>query len=185
MPRAKAIVIKDGSEKKPPLLAAVPPGATIEPLEPSSLELTDLTFNGALPVMTEQEIAEVVRWLEKDAAYVEDVAEQKKRIDGLLEGLKEREGGPKWWESDTTEDPSRRRKKSISTEPFQLIFPAERRAEREAKRRRKEARFSRTQVKAMADKEEHLVPIRVEIDNDLFKFRDTFTWNISGTFRPC
>lgn len=31
-----------------------------------------------------------------------------------------------------------------------------------------------------ANKEETLVPIRLDVENDGYKIRDTFTWNING-----
>lgn len=39
---------------------------------------------------------------------------------------------------------------------------------------------TKAEMKQVAEKEEQLVPIRLEIDYDPFKFRDTFTWNASG-----
>ena len=39
------------------------------------------------------------------------------------------------------------------------------------------------QLREIAEKEDLLVPIRLEIDGaDGYKLRDTFTWNINGIF---
>lgn len=35
-----------------------------------------------------------------------------------------------------------------------------------------------------ADRPEQLVPIRLEFDVDHHKMRDTFVWNLSGTYGP-
>jgi len=37
------------------------------------------------------------------------------------------------------------------------------------------------QLKAMADVEDHVIPIRLDIDHDHFRLRDTFMWNVSDT----
>jgi hypothetical protein len=40
------------------------------------------------------------------------------------------------------------------------------------------------QLREIAEKEDLLVPIRLEIDGaDGYKLRDTFTWNINGILR--
>jgi hypothetical protein len=35
-------------------------------------------------------------------------------------------------------------------------------------------------MEEQANKEEMLVPIRLDLENDGYKIRDTFTWNMNG-----
>lgn len=37
------------------------------------------------------------------------------------------------------------------------------------------------QLKAMADVEDHVIPIRLDVEHDHFRLRDTFMWNVSDT----
>jgi flagellar basal body-associated protein FliL len=38
-------------------------------------------------------------------------------------------------------------------------------------------------LKEQAEKEDTLVPIRLELENDGYRLRDTFTWNLNGKQR--
>ncbi|PWY79740.1 SWI-SNF complex subunit [Aspergillus heteromorphus CBS 117.55] len=58
----------------------------------------------------------------------------------------------------------------------QLLYPANRR--RPGNRRTRELRFSRKDLKAQNEQVEDLVPIRLDIDWEKIKIRDTFTWNL-------
>jgi len=48
-------------------------------------------------------------------------------------------------------------------------------------RRTKVCNFNQNQLKEIAEKEEILVPIRIDIDLNGVKFRDSFTWNLNET----
>ncbi|RCH90418.1 SWI/SNF chromatin-remodeling complex subunit, partial [Rhizopus stolonifer] len=50
----------------------------------------------------------------------------------------------------------------------------------EKKRKRESFRFSLEALKEQATKEETLVPIRIELEHEGYKLRDTFTWNLNG-----
>ncbi|KAL7275170.1 SWI/SNF chromatin-remodeling complex subunit [Rhizina undulata] len=63
-----------------------------------------------------------------------------------------------------------------------LLYPCERK--RPGARKAREIRLSRTQLKQQADLEENLVPIRLDIDYDKIKLRDTFTWNMHDQIIP-
>ncbi|KAI7869506.1 hypothetical protein BDF14DRAFT_1782128 [Spinellus fusiger] len=47
-------------------------------------------------------------------------------------------------------------------------------------RHAREFRFTLEEVIEQADKEDTLVPIRIDLDMDGYKLRDTFTWNLNG-----
>ncbi|KAB8077055.1 hypothetical protein BDV29DRAFT_154139 [Aspergillus leporis] len=58
----------------------------------------------------------------------------------------------------------------------QLLYPSNRR--RPGNRRTKELRVSRKDLKTQNEQIEDLVPIRLDIDWEKIKIRDTFTWNL-------
>lgn len=57
-----------------------------------------------------------------------------------------------------------------------IVYPNQR--PRPGRRHATELRLSRKQLGAQADCREELVPIRIEIDHEKIKLRDTFTWNL-------
>jgi len=57
-----------------------------------------------------------------------------------------------------------------------LLYPCERR--KPGSRTSRELRISRSSLQAQAEEGECLVPIRLEIDYDKYRLRDTFTWNL-------
>lgn len=58
----------------------------------------------------------------------------------------------------------------------QLLYPSNRR--RPGGRKAKDLRIPRDDMLTQSDQAEHLVPIRIDIDWDKVKLRDTFTWNL-------
>ncbi|KAI7905416.1 uncharacterized protein BX663DRAFT_499650 [Cokeromyces recurvatus] len=58
-----------------------------------------------------------------------------------------------------------------------LRFPGDRRKYRVGKR--EPFRFSHNDIYEQASKEEVLVPIRIELEHEGYKLRDTFTWNLN------
>jgi len=58
----------------------------------------------------------------------------------------------------------------------QLLYPSNRR--RPGGRKTRELRISRKDMKMQSEQIEDLVPIRLDIDWDKIKIRDTFTWNL-------
>lgn len=43
---------------------------------------------------------------------------------------------------------------------------------------------SQSDLKKMAEVEDHIVPVRLELEHEGQKLKDTFMWNCSGTFFP-
>ncbi|OJD18636.1 hypothetical protein AJ78_01332 [Emergomyces pasteurianus Ep9510] len=64
----------------------------------------------------------------------------------------------------------------------QLLYPSNRR--RPGGRKAKDIRISRDDMLAQAEQLEDLVPIRLDIDWDKIKLRDTFTWNLHDRVTP-
>ncbi|EGD97521.1 SWI-SNF complex subunit Snf5 [Trichophyton tonsurans CBS 112818] len=64
----------------------------------------------------------------------------------------------------------------------QLLYPSNRR--RPGGRKAKELRIPREDMLTQSDQDEHLVPIRLDIDWEKVKVRDTFTWNLHDRVTP-
>ena len=47
-----------------------------------------------------------------------------------------------------------------------------------------DANSSPAQLKAMANVEDHVVPVRLELEYDHWKLKDTFLWNCAGMLSP-
>ncbi|KAI1212452.1 SNF5-domain-containing protein [Annulohypoxylon truncatum] len=61
-------------------------------------------------------------------------------------------------------------------QPSQLIYPANRL--RPGKRQAPPLKWKRKDMKQQAEQHEELVPVRLDVDWDKIKLRDTFTWNL-------
>lgn len=64
----------------------------------------------------------------------------------------------------------------VRNQPPHLLYPSARR--RPGNRRTRELRVPRKDMKAQSEQIEDLVPIRLDIDWEKIKIRDTFTWNL-------
>ncbi|EAS28239.1 SWI-SNF complex subunit [Coccidioides immitis RS] len=64
----------------------------------------------------------------------------------------------------------------------QLLYPSNRR--KPGGRKSRDTRISRQEMDKQADQPENLVPIRLDIDWDKVKIRDTFTWNLHDRVTP-
>lgn len=62
-----------------------------------------------------------------------------------------------------------------------ILYPKERKRPR---RHLREVSWSRESLRSAASKDEMLVPIRLDIDFDRYKLRDTFTWNLHDNSLP-
>jgi SWI/SNF-related matrix-associated actin-dependent regulator of chromatin subfamily B protein 1 len=65
---------------------------------------------------------------------------------------------------------------------FQLIYPAVRK--RVGHRRARRFHIPRKTLADQADQVEELVPVRLDIEHDKIKLRDTFTWNLQDRVTP-
>ena len=60
----------------------------------------------------------------------------------------------------------------------QIVYPQQKWLERPGKRSTPPLRYSRKDMAKQAEQHEELVPVRLDIDFDKIKLRDTFTWNL-------
>ncbi|KAK8850360.1 hypothetical protein IAR55_004278 [Kwoniella newhampshirensis] len=141
-------------------------------------EFNDPTFNGQLPAMTETEKQQVKSWLEKDVSYVEFEKQQtQKNIEKMKKWARENDKGTPWWMLRKGEPGM------MPPQRLRILWPADKdrmRAQRTHKGR-KQVKFSQADLKSMADVEDHLVPVRLELEHDHHKIKDTFMWNCSDT----
>ncbi|KAE8230509.1 hypothetical protein CF326_g4493 [Tilletia indica] len=155
--------------------------------------------------LTEEDIKEMERVMQIDHDYQERFAEQqewtkeelRKLMDDML-GLSTpaepdsalRRLGPKlqWWERGEPEIEMEKARRLLNPapdqtelrfEPFRVVFPRQREIEaaKGARGPRPIISLSKADLERVASEDEWLVPIRLEIDHDQYKLRETFTWN--------
>lgn len=161
-----------------------------------SLSEEDLSGNSWGP-MSEEDERILLEIMQSDAEYEETIKEHTQRMHAAIRGrvdamrpLRRRKSNGDlvapdhlhWWERGDDEEPVQ-----IGREgQFRIIFPEERTAEQKEKRGGRTAttgqqfeRLRKKQLAAVGESIEDLVPIRLEIDHEGWKLRDTFTWNAS------
>jgi SWI/SNF-related matrix-associated actin-dependent regulator of chromatin subfamily B protein 1 len=62
--------------------------------------------------------------------------------------------------------------------PFRITYPQQKWSQKPPGRRTTPLKFSRKDIRKQAEQHEELVPIRLDVDWDKVKLRDTFTWNM-------
>ncbi|OCF78534.1 hypothetical protein I204_00474 [Kwoniella mangroviensis CBS 8886] len=139
-------------------------------------ESEDPTFKGALPPMDEFEKLQVKQWLEKDKEFVATEREQlPKRNAKMKKWAEESDKATPWWML---------RKGEMRAKPSQrlrIVWPNQNDQERMTRthRNRTLIKFSPAQLKSMAEVEDHIVPVRLDLEHDNFRLKDTFMWNVS------
>ncbi|PWN50706.1 SNF5-domain-containing protein [Violaceomyces palustris] len=86
-----------------------------------------------------------------------------------------------WWERPEEEDLTALHRDLY--EPFRIILPSQKRMEAEQGQRgsRPIVSLAKAEIAKVSAQTEDLVPIRLEIDHDHWKLRDTFTWNANDS----
>ncbi|EPQ26659.1 uncharacterized protein PFL1_05639 [Pseudozyma flocculosa PF-1] len=145
-----------------------------------------------MPLTAEQE-EELLAFMQRDKEYESLYRKQqsnmeksiKERIDAVKPPRRKVSDGtltkPKplaWWERAEEEDFSGLNRDGLF-EPFRILLPSQKRLELEQGQRgsRPTIALDKAKVAAVSALEEDLVPIRLEIDHEHWKLRDTFTWN--------
>ncbi|KAH8909723.1 SNF5-like protein [Coniochaeta sp. PMI_546] len=62
--------------------------------------------------------------------------------------------------------------------PFKILYPHEKFARKPSGKRTTPLKFNKKDLKRQAEQHEELVPVRVDVEWDKVKLRDTFTWNL-------
>jgi SWI/SNF-related matrix-associated actin-dependent regulator of chromatin subfamily B protein 1 len=155
------------------------PTTAINPLPIDEFdEREDPTFGGKLPPMTDLEKNEVKTWLAKDIKFATGIIDQRKKTHLRMQAWSEvEERQTQWWMMRKGEARPRVPKH------VNIIYPADKALQRLKARKRKEIRFTPKQYKSMAEIEDHIVPVRLELEHEHNRFSDTFLWNCSGELK--
>lgn len=138
-------------------------------------EREDSTFGGKLPNLTDGEKENIKTWMERDGEFATGILEHRKKTAAkMAKWVENDDAQTPWWQYRKGEPPTRPRSQVT------IITQADKAATRMKTRKRRDNRFTPEQFKAMAEVEEHLVPVRVELEHDHVRFCDTFMWNCSG-----
>ncbi|KAJ7502954.1 hypothetical protein B0H11DRAFT_1712157 [Mycena galericulata] len=160
----------------PPLPASVNlnPGITRVTVVPLATSLT------TIPPVIPEEVASVKTWMEADRAYEGVYRDMKARMGVEMRELASARNVP-WWEKGTLDVNASRF--ALGREKFEVRYPYRRR-ERDSGRRkgtkREGLKLPRKLDPEDANRPEELVPIRLELDVEHHKIRDTFVWDMNA-----
>ncbi|GAA5857171.1 hypothetical protein JCM8547_009352 [Rhodosporidiobolus lusitaniae] len=145
------------------------------PVHRAYTRLTDTEPGEPFPSLSPAEQARVQGWIERDIQYEGEVGAAKKdRLQMAGEMLEELVMEQDWL---GPLEPQPKGK-------FRLRWPQEKTAE-ELKGKRGPLRtpvpMSKVQLRAIASQSEHLIPIRIDLEHEVYRLRDTFTWNLRET----
>ena len=141
-------------------------------------ESADPTFGGKLPAMNEEEKRRVKDWLESDKEYSKTLDEHKRlKADKHLAWARTIEASTPWWSVPKGKNYRGTRDR------LSIIWPHDKAKIRQQRvlRGRSEIRFTPEQMKAMTDVEDHVIPVRLDIEHDHFRLKDTFMWNCADS----
>ncbi|RXK41701.1 hypothetical protein M231_00936 [Tremella mesenterica] len=155
------------------------PITNIAPLPTEEIdERSDPTFDGRLLSLTEKEKENVRDWVESDKEYAKVMKSYKETSrERVMRWAERKEQEKGWWIRKNQEGPPTRR------ERLSILWPQDKASMRakSTHRGRREIRFTPAQLKAMAEVEDHVVPIRLDIEHESHRLKDTFMWNCSDT----
>lgn len=173
----------------PMVYGGAPPqtSAAGQPVNPLNTRITPLpsvetTPRNAYPYkpLSPSETRALRDIMDKDARFAAVQARQQKSADSELVSRLSQSMAPTaslpWWVKsglpDAAQTPTRH-------DPLRLIYPAQRQRQRELGLRgpRPHVPLDTASVRRVASLAESLVPIRLDLEYEPFKLRDTFTWN--------
>ncbi|GAA5864456.1 hypothetical protein JCM3774_005133 [Rhodotorula dairenensis] len=128
------------------------------------------------PSVSEPDQHRIKRWMERDAAYEDEVLAASYDLRVSMQTLFNKAAREQDWLGYPS-DPQQRG-------PPRIQFPSDRRAEQAKGTRgpyRKPIPLSKSYARAISQAREVLVPIRLELEWEMYKLRDTFTWNLAET----
>lgn len=141
--------------------------------------------------MTKEEEIELLEVMRKDSEYTKVMSAQSGRNNGEVFRLARQMqpiGRLNWWERGADEEQMTFGKDG-AFESFKILLPADKRNQRAAQGLRSALyngmtpRKMQSERKAAAKYDESLIPIRLEIDHEGWKLRDTFTWPALETYK--
>ncbi|KAG0664242.1 SWI/SNF chromatin-remodeling complex subunit [Rhodotorula mucilaginosa] len=146
------------------------------PLRKSTTVIRETETGEEFPSVSEKDQRRIKQWMERDAAYEDEVIAANYDLRVSMQTLFHQAAREQDWLGYPT-DPQHRG-------PPRIQFPADRRAEQARGTRgpyRKPVPLSKSYARAISKTQEVLVPIRLELEWEMYKLRDTFTWNLAET----
>ncbi|SCV68409.1 BQ2448_530 [Microbotryum intermedium] len=134
-------------------------------------------------IADERDQKRVEQWMQRDLDYERANLDKKRmrtrEVQSLLDEASVRQDwlGPRLANEGSGVKPTPSNRLRIKTEQ-------ERERDRRSGKRgphRKEVKMSKAQLRDMAKSKECLIPIRLEIEHEVYRLRDTFTWNLRET----
>jgi SWI/SNF-related matrix-associated actin-dependent regulator of chromatin subfamily B protein 1 len=129
-------------------------------------------------MLTDAEIKDIQTWREADKDYEVIWRKMKERMADEIRTITG-PGKASWWEKDAV-DLTRRRPR----DQFDVRYPRQRRDGRDRRKagRREGLKLPRKLKAEDTNRPEQLVPIRLEFDVEHHRMRDSFVWNLNGTY---
>lgn len=134
-----------------------------------------------IPPISDEDIANIKTWMETDRLYEARFTAMRDRtateVKRSLHGSR-----PRWWEQDPVAENTLAMKRK--KEPFKFEYPSSLTKDnvRRKGRRREGLKVPGKLKSEDANRSEQLVPIRLEFDVEHHKYRDTFVWNLNGSY---
>ncbi|KAF8504199.1 hypothetical protein BU17DRAFT_30164, partial [Hysterangium stoloniferum] len=147
-------------------------------LNPATTRVTSVPLAGSgttIPQLTPQEMKDMRQWMDRDKSYETVwIASRERASREVKDAINTKLG---WWEDEV-------KGRKPPAERFGLLWPDRKKAERIKKLRKAGIRWEGIKLPAKLQKDheqrkEDLVPLRLEIDVDHHKLRETFIWNVN------
>ncbi|KAF9922357.1 SWI/SNF chromatin-remodeling complex subunit [Linnemannia zychae] len=174
--------LPNGPIAPPPPPASAPPPSLLPNQNPT------LTQVGPTPPITSQQQTELEQYMRRDAMFLPAFEKQRQMQIALMneKQLEIRQAqqtgaeifGPGYsplYGNGSHPTPHNLTGGPSGSNAFHIVYPAHRKRARKTK----EFTFTRAMIEEQAQKEDILVPIRLEVELDGLVLRDTFTWNLN------
>ncbi|KAL1742089.1 SNF5-domain-containing protein [Schizophyllum fasciatum] len=156
-------------------LPSLPANVNLNP-SVSRVEVVPLEESATrIPPLELREIEEIKAWQAQDKQYEGLLKKMKSR---MLEELKESFGQPNWWERGSRDVDVNAHRRARRREEFGITYTHPEQKKGRKKPKREGFRLPRKIDPKDANRPERLVPIRLEVDVEHHKLRDTFVWNL-------
>ncbi|GJJ16102.1 hypothetical protein Clacol_010381 [Clathrus columnatus] len=168
-PPSSAAVVSGQSHSQTPHLS----------LNPAITHISSVPLVGSGPAitpLTPDDMTNMKIWIDRDKAYEQALNASRERSHRELnEALRAKIG---WWEEEI------KPRHKMGRERFGILWPDRKRKERSDKLRRAGIRSQNLKFPSrlrsdISDKKEDLIPIRLELDVEHHKLRETFVWNVN------
>lgn len=129
-----------------------------------------------IPLLEPSEIEDIKGWQGQDKEYEGQLRRMKLR---MAEEAKEAFGQPNWWERGSRDVDVNAHRRLKRREEFQIVYTHPEVKKSRKKHKREGFRLPRRIDPKDANRPERLVPVRLEVEVEHHKLRDTFVWNLN------